>query len=89
MGGLEPEHVEVQRGRHCLIEVEEVSCIDGFVVFEDIIADFSEFVSIKVICELPRCAVGPILSVPVVRGAIDLCSSCDWSVREFFPLLVH
>jgi len=31
-----------------LVEVQQVTSVDGFVVFEVIIADFVEFVSVKV-----------------------------------------
>jgi len=51
-GRFEPEYVEVRRGHHCLIEVEEGSCVDCLVVLKGIIADFSEFVSVKVGCQL-------------------------------------
>jgi len=53
-----------------------------------IFADFSEFVSVKVGVQIIDCIVGPVLSVPVFGGAIDLCGLWDRSVREFFPLFV-
>jgi len=64
-----------------------VSCIDGFIVFKGIITDFAEFVSVEVGAQLPRCAVGPVLSVPVFQGIIN-CFERDGTVEEFFPLFV-
>ena len=61
-------------------------CVDGFVVFENIFADYSEFLSVQVGAQIIDCPVGPVLSVPVFGGAIDLCSRWDWSIKEFFPL---
>ena len=64
-----------------------MSYIDGFVVFKGVIADFTEFVSVKVGAQLLRCAVGPVLSVPDFWGIIN-CFERDGTVEEFFPQFV-
>ena len=60
--------------------------IDGFVIFKCVIADFMELVSIKVGTLIIDCAVGPVLSVPVFAGAIDLRGFWNWSVYFCIPL---
>jgi len=65
-----------------------VSCIDGFVVVtEGAIADFAEFVFVKIGAEILLSAIEPVLCVPVLGGAIDYFR-WYWTVNDFFPQLV-
>jgi len=58
-----------------------MSGVDGFVVFKGIIADFSEFVSVKVGTQIIDCAVEPVLGIPVLWCAyrfLDWCGAIDF-----------
>ena len=61
---------------------------DGLVIFTGVVTDFTKFVSVEVGAPIIGCTVGPVLSVPVIGGAIDLRSLWDRSIGEFFPLFV-
>jgi len=70
-----------------LVEVEEVTCVDSFVVDEVIIINFSEFVSVEVCTPVFDCAVVPVLSEPVCRGEVD-CLGRYSTVDSLVPYLV-
>jgi len=63
-----------------------MSGVDGFVVFERIIANFSKFVTVEVGHELKRCAVGPVLSLPVLWATINLHCFQGWTVYLRIPI---
>ena len=82
-GGLEPEHVKVRRGRHGLITVEEVSCVNGFVVGEVIVTEIPELVFCELGVLVVVGAVEPVLRIPVPGLMVTfLVGSRDRTVAE-------
>ena len=65
-----------------------MSCVDCFVIVKDIVTDLPKFVSVKVVTHLLRCAVEPVLGIPVYRGTINLHGFWDWAVYFCIPLVL-
>ena len=68
-----------------LVKVQEVSGIEGFVVLEFVVADFSKFVSVEVRADVVGRAVCPVLRVPVFRCAVDFFRCRPGTVDHFIP----
>ena len=72
-----------------LIEVEEVSPVDGFVVGEVIVAEIPELVFCELGVLMAVGAVEPVLRIPVPGLVVTfLVRSRDRSVTECIPLFV-
>ena len=70
-----------------LIEVKEVSGVDGFVVIKGVIANFSKFISVLVCTLVVGCTVKPVLGIAVVGGVID-CFGRYWTFDVLVPRFV-
>jgi len=64
-----------------------VLCVDYFIVFKGVVANFSEFMTVEVCTQLLRCAIEPVLSIPIFGGAVDHFGR-NWSVDVFLPQFV-